>query len=163
MDLAMATALKLPPLSPRADVSPSAHDEELPTLRTEWGHRGTDVFLNSGRFQSVRTARAQGEVYIHEHDHGAVPRSDEHRFSPRELRGEVKGRSDAARRITEYRSRHAHPVREPQAEREPAVRLWMLSDEFRKQSPRRKRISPGTRAPFIGPLITSTAQVLHGM
>ena len=70
--------------------------------------------------------------------------------------------SNAAKRIAHYRKEHLFPVREPYAERAPALPLWHLSDDFRKQSPRRKHLSPGTRAPFIGPLITSTAQVFDG-
>jgi len=65
-------------------------------------------------------------------------------------RGEVAPRAAAARRIAEYRKTHLFPVREPVNERDPAVPLYFLSEEFRTKSPRRKRISPGTRAPFFG-------------
>ena len=161
----MASALKLPPLTPRSQIAASVGHAELPTTRSNFGHRATSATANGGRFQSVRTARAQGEVYIHEHDHGMLSPhpSTSTLTTPRALqRGEVGGRRNAALRVAEYRAKHPFAVREPQPERVPAVRLWMLSDDFRKQSPRRKRISPGSRAPFIGPLLTSTSQVFTG-
>ena len=43
----------------------------------------------------------------------------------------------------------ASPVREPQPERVPAVRLWMLSDDFRKQSPSLGRIIHWKIKPFV--------------
>ena len=111
-------------------------------------------------------------MYIHEHDHGSVvglsqtsslrsfwatpPRSPPK--SPRELRalqGEVLGRTDASKRIAEYRSKHPFPVREPYPERTPALELFRLSSEFLKKSPRRQRFSPGSRPlehPFLQPL-----------
>ena len=159
--LAMATALKLP----RIDYSPRnmEQEERMPSMHgvphaqhifgRPHGKRTTDVFVNPGRFQAVKTARSQGEVYIHEHDHGSstaslLSLSTATLHSPRErraLRGEVRGRADAAKRIAQYRSKHAFPVREPYPERVPALPLWKLSDEFRKQSPRRQRFSPGSR------------------
>ena len=108
-------------------------------------------------------------MYIHEHDHGSVvglsQASSLRSFfgatpprSPREqraLQGEVLGRTNAAKRITEYRSKHAFPVREPYPERNPALELFRLSSEFLKKSPRRQRYSPGSRPlahPFLQPL-----------
>ena len=163
--LAMATALKLPSLDHEAPaLEAQAQVAPMPTKRYIFGrphgHHTTDIFVNSGRFQAVKTARSQGEVYIHEHDHGSMTSSQASLWqfdaslqpSPRDLRvlrklqqGEVKARMQAARRIAEYRSTHAFPVRKSHPESEPALPLWKLSDDFRKSSPRRQRFSPGSR------------------
>ena len=182
----MASALKFPRLStPLSKLSGTSAPMTSP--RNPWGHahiggptgpylhKTSDVFCNPGRFQNVPTARSQGEVYIHEHDHGFVdsqsPRlcsfgdsvsSQRSLGTVRSQRGEVSGRANAARRISEYRATHLHPVRESYPERVPAVQLYQLSEEFRKQSRLSRRISPGTRAPFTGPLLTSTAQLFGG-
>ena len=186
LDLGTAAALKLPSItSPRVKAGLAWADSPSPPLANRfghahvggptgpWGHRKTDVFCNSGRFQTVSAARSQGEVYIHESDHGHVdnqsPRlmgawgeSPASAAEARAMRGSVSGRTNAARRISEYRATHAHPVREPFPERVPAVPLWTLSEDYRKLSRLSRRISPGSRAPFTGPLLTSTAQIYGG-
>jgi hypothetical protein len=166
--LAMATALKLPEI----ERTRSDHEERtipMPSARYIFGmphgHQTTDIFVNSGRFQAVKTARSQGEVYIHEHDHGSVtssraslfdasprPSLRERKATHRMQQGEVRARMQAARRIAEYRATHAFPVRNPYPESEPALPLWKLSDEFRKSSPRRQRFSPGSRPLMFGTL-----------
>ena len=121
-DLAMASALRLPQLATPLSKMGRASTPML-SPRNPWGHahiggptgpylhKTSDVFCNPGRFQNVPTARSQGEVYIHEHDHGFVesqsPRlcsygdsvsSQRSLATVRSQRGEVSGRANAARR-----------------------------------------------------------------
>ena len=63
------------------------------------------------------------------------------------VRGDSNARSKAAHRVQSYRSLHGpHSVRQPFKEREPALPLYTLSDKFKKESPRQKKISHGTRS-----------------
>ena len=118
---------------------------------------------------SVNAARARGEVYIHQQDHGCASPTPSPGSSPRaklfqgpeaafatgkNVRGEFSSRTVAALRISEYRARYPNEAlslarggcERIYAERDPAVPLFFLSDSFMHKSPRRKHYSPGTRA-----------------